>query len=159
MAGEVEESGAILIRLAEIHPDQMLLVPILGEIATGSPAQRPAMEARLRNFLRIAPKHGSARYYLAELLAAGLPEPPAEAIRLWQEAASLDTGDARPCLAMARVEQARNRSTSAIGWLTRALERDPASAEAHYHLARLYFRTGQRDLGNQHLKQFHALRK
>jgi tetratricopeptide (TPR) repeat protein len=157
IAGSFDESAALLVRRAERNPTDLRLVPLLGETGGASRTHRTAIEQRLRDFVRAAPSSAAARYYLATLLASGPSPASDEAVALWTEAAKLDAGDARPCLELARVEAARDRTDAAIAWLNCAVQRDPSSAEAHYRLARLYFQTNQRGLADKHLRQFRAL--
>lgn len=156
-AGNFDESAALLLQAAARHPRDVRLIPLLGETARSSPPNGAAFERRLREFVRVSPG-GAVRYFLAQLIASRQPEAPQEAIELWTEAARLDPRDARPCLELARAEAFRDRIEEAIMWYGRALERDPASAEAHYQLARLCLRTGRREVGERHMKQFQALR-
>lgn len=157
LTGRYEASATAMLDLLRRTPRDERLIPLLGETAASVPAaNRAAYIAALRSFAAAFPKSGEARYYLAQMLAAGAATPPAEAIALWTDAARLDTHDARPCLELARAATAQ--PAGAIMWLTRALERDPALPDAHFRLSRLYARQGDAAKAAQHLEQYRKLR-
>ena len=70
----------------------------------------------------------------------------AAAARAWAEKAPLDAA-ARYCLGKALEQVAE---TEAIGAFRQAVYLDPGFALAHFHLATLYQRLGQRDLAERH---------
>lgn len=158
MTADYDASASLLLRLAGRSPGNLRLLPLIGETAGASERYKSAMAALLRDFVHRAPASGAARYYLAQFLSGDSSEAPAQAIALWTDAARLDPRDARPCLELARVEASRADTSAAIRWLNRALERDPDLAEAHYRLAHLYLRIGQRKLSDEHMQRFRALR-
>ncbi|MCC6537304.1 MAG: tetratricopeptide repeat protein [Bryobacterales bacterium] len=158
LTGHYDASAASLLELVRSTPRDARLIPLLGETAgSAPPARRAAYVTALRQFAAAFPRSGEPRYYLAQLLAAGVPTPPAEAVALWTEAARLDPHDARPCLELARTATAR--PTEAIRWLEQALQRDPALPDAHFRLSQLYLRQGDRPRAAQHLQRYRELRQ
>jgi len=120
-----------------------------------------------REFLREGQPEEAAQRFRAALALDGNYLPALEGLGLvaveeglWSEAESyfrqiqrMDPGYARVYVGLGRLEAARENPQAAIGYYLRAIEMDSELAEAHYHLARAYERTGRYSLAEEYYKK------
>jgi tetratricopeptide (TPR) repeat protein len=81
-----------------------------------------------------------------------------KAFPLAAEAAGRNPNSARDFFLAGQALVKLGQFQNSLKWLTRALELDPAHAEAHYQLGLALRRLGQTDQANVHLEAFRALK-
>ena len=123
-------------------PRSLELLPFLAEMGEGS-----RVAPAIREIAAAHPSSGEALYY-----SARFTEPKADAVRLLEKAAALDTKDTRALLELARLHG--DDRSKAIVALEEALARDPSLAAAHYRLAALYRAIGEIEKSRVHMEAF-----
>ena len=134
-------------------PRTLALLPFLAEMGEG-----PIVAGAIREIAAADPANAEADPANAEALfyLARVTEPKAEAVRLLEKAAALDTKDTRALLELARLH-GDDRPT-AIAALEAVLARDGSIAAAHYRLASLYRAAGDIEKSRSHMEAFRQAR-
>lgn len=146
--GQYERAATVLLTASRAHPRELRLIPYLVEVLDAD----PRVAAQLKAWADAYPKHAEAQW--AYGVALMVPSPTESAKRLRQSAALSQDRDARPYLALARLEPDR-----AVAHLEKAVHADDANAEAHYRLAIAYQQRNDRGRAAQHMERYKALKR
>jgi tetratricopeptide (TPR) repeat protein len=143
-----EKSAAALMRACDLAPRDPAPYLILGETYSDSRVPVVGVVDYLDRFIALDPSNAQARYYQALALwkgQSGVPGSkdlsPVEAAL--EKAASLDPKFGPARLQLGNLYSDENKVPEAVTAYQEALRIDPDLADAHYHLAQLYRRTGK----------------
>jgi tetratricopeptide (TPR) repeat protein len=165
-AGDLEASRAEYEALLRQFPELALAHHGLGHLLSVQGNRRAAVE-HYRRAVELAPQFGPARYALALAYRdLGLDDSAQPHLAAYRE-----HGNRRPALRDPLLEQVRSmkgtardliveaarlgragRLDESIAMHQKALEADPAAAQAHVNLISLYGRTGRRDKAEEHYR-------
>jgi tetratricopeptide (TPR) repeat protein len=161
--GEYRDAVQSFCDAADLAPSDPRPYQFLGEMYGVSPEVSAEVAARLERFVETHPKNALARFHYAMSLWKGSRDTPgaAEMRRiegLLRESVALDPRLARGFFELGVLLAGQERHAEAIEQLRRATSLQPSLSQAHYRLAQLYQRTGQRDLAARELETFRRLK-
>jgi len=140
---------------SDLEPSDPPPYVILGKMAAGDKAASPAVIERLARFARLHPDSAEANYYYAVALWKRGSQPSTETAHqvesLLEDAHRLDPKLAGASLQLGVVYEQRQELSKAISAYQSASVADPQLKEAHYRLAQLYRRTGEKEKAGQEL--------
>ena len=160
--GEYRQAVQAFCEAADLAPSDPRPYQFLGEMYGVSPDVSGEISTRLERFVQTHPTNALAHFHYAmSLWKAGADAPPANEMRrietLLTRAVTLDPKMANGFLQLGILLADQKRTLEAIQALRRAVRLQPDLSRAHYRLAQLYQRTGQKDAAERELAIFRQL--
>lgn len=151
--GDFDKALQQFLAVVDIDPDSEAGYASFETLLPMAGPRLPEIVARLRGFRERRPKSPVGHFLLARALAAGEGTPSAEIEALLRQAVQADSEFWPAHYELAQLEQ----TDAAIRSLTHVVKLNPEHAQAHYTLAQLYARKGDRVRSVEHRKKHHAL--
>jgi tetratricopeptide (TPR) repeat protein len=145
---EYDEAVRVFCSAVDLDPNDRRPIQFLGRASRVSPELAREVDRRLQDFAQRFPENAAANYFYALSLwergGGDLGRDVDKIERLFSKAESLAPMWYEPHYQLGVVYEAQQRYGDAIGEMNRAVEIDPDFFPAHYRLAVLYNRVGQR---------------
>jgi tetratricopeptide (TPR) repeat protein len=138
---------------------------VLGKMQMAHPSPSSAVLARMERFVRLQPNNALANYYYAVALwktekTSGVSSNPANAAQiesLLENAVRLDPKLARGFLQLGILSEERSDLPKAIAAYQTAIATDSQLEEAHYRLAQIYRRMGEKLKAQEEIKLYEQI--
>jgi Flp pilus assembly protein TadD len=140
-----------------LDPEDLRPLVFLGQMIGVAPAHEREIHRELERFARLYPRHAQAQHYYGVSLLQLADAKTAE--RQFRKAAALDPNLPQPRLELGKLLSGKGLTQMAIRELEVAVRLAPDLSGAHYQLAQLYRRTGQKDLAGRHFAAYRKLRE
>jgi tetratricopeptide (TPR) repeat protein len=162
--GSYDQAAQRLCEASDLNPDDPNPYLFLGKMLIADAAQSEGSVERLARFARLQPDNALANYYYALGLwkqRTGLEEVSdlAQVESLLQKAVRLDPKLGVGYLQLGILYSDRQDFPKAISAYQEAITADPQLAEAHYRLAQVYMRTGEKLKAQQELQLYDQISK
>jgi tetratricopeptide (TPR) repeat protein len=162
--GSYDQAAQRLCAASDLNPDDPNPYLFLGKIQSVETTQFKGLVERLARFVRLQPENAMANYYYAISLWKGRKGPEdaatlAQAQTLLEKAVRLDPKLGIAYLQLGIVDSDRKDFPAAIADYQKAIQASPGLEEAHYRLAQVYRRTGERAKAEQELQVYDELSK
>jgi tetratricopeptide (TPR) repeat protein len=160
-SGSFADAAQRLCQASDLDPDSRAFYVFLGEMEKATNGPLPCAEEELARFARENPADASANYFYAVSVwkqerAPDNPENAHQVESLLERAVSLNPQYAPAYLELGKVRAARGDFAAAIQVLTKAVELDGNSADAHYQLGLAYKRNGEQAKAEQEFAAYKA---
>jgi tetratricopeptide (TPR) repeat protein len=160
--GEYREAVESFCEAADLAPSDPRPYQFLGEMYGVSPEVSGEISTRLERFVKTHSDNALAHFHYAmSLWKASAEAPTSDEMRrieaLLTRAVTLDPKMANGFLQLGILLGDQKRTPEAIQALRRAVRLQPDLARAHYRLAQLYQRTGQKEAAEKELAIFRQL--
>lgn len=160
--GEYDAAVESLCRAVDLDPADPRPLTFLGELHDVSPAMAEEVTRRLEGFVERYPANAQANYYYALSLWKRYLNQPLDSARAAAEkhlrtAIALDPRHAAAQFQLGLLLEDTGRLPGAIAAYNRAVRLDRSHRKAHYRLAQLYSRTGDRAAAQRYLQLFQQL--
>jgi tetratricopeptide (TPR) repeat protein len=159
--GQHEAAVKSFCRAADLTPSDPRPYQFLGEMYGVVPAMAGEITPRLARFAKAHPRNGLAQFQYAMSLWKGQPEssPDLRQVEtLLRRAVTLDHTLAKAFLQLGILLADQQRYAEAIPQLQSAVRLETDLAQAHYRLAQVYQRTGQKALAAKEFEIFERLK-
>jgi tetratricopeptide (TPR) repeat protein len=161
-SGSVDQGTKYVCQAADLEPANPIPSVVLGKISIAEPASSPSVLDRLARFVKRQPDGALANYYYAVALwkqnqTTRSPETARQVEALLEKARQLDPKLAGASLQLGIVFEDRRDLARAVDSYTAAINADPQLREAHYRLAQLYRRTGEKAKADQELAAYNRI--
>ncbi len=162
--GSSELATKSLCDASDLNPADPGPYLVLGKMQTANPAATPALLARMERFARLQPENALANYYYAVALwkhqkSSGASEDASQVKALLEKAVELDPKLARGYLQLGILSEERSDLAQAISAYQTAIAADSQLEEAHYRLAQVYRRAGEKRKADEEIKVYDQVSK
>lgn len=145
-----DEAAQRLCEAAELSSSDPEPYLFLGRIEIASPNPLPCVEPKLAQFVQQQPGNALGNYYYAMAIwkqhgRSTYPEVMGRVEGLLTKTVSIDPKCAEAYLQLGNLSTSRHEDAKAIGFYVNAIGADPQLSEAHYRLAMVYDRVGERE--------------
>ena len=161
-AGRYEDAVKKVCEASDLSPNDSAPYLFLGKMQSAENVFSPELLDHLRRFATTQPQNAQANYYYATALwkqSRGQQTSGSEIESLLEKAISLDPNYAPAELQLGIVKSERGDSSAAVNHLTRAIQLNPQSDEAHFRLSQAYRKLGETDKSKQELQTYKELSK
>jgi tetratricopeptide (TPR) repeat protein len=153
-SGSAEQAANYICQASDLNPEDPNPYRVLGKMAVADTASSPEVVARMARFHERFPESAPANYYYAIALwkqprDARSEETSQQVQSLLEKARQLDPKLAAVSLQLGILHEERHDLPRAIAAYQEAVATDPQLREAHYRLAQLYRRTGEKTKADQ----------
>ncbi len=160
--GEYEEAISSLLTAADLNPKDPHCYLFLSKAYLSSPNQAQKVIDRFRRYSELEPESALAQFYYAMSLWKGLrvdhPDVDFKAVEtLLRKSSALDGTIAATHLQLGILYNDEHLYEKSFPEYKRALELEPALADAHFRLGRYYLRVGEKDKAQAEFAVFQAL--
>jgi tetratricopeptide (TPR) repeat protein len=165
LRGQYDEAVRTFVLASDLDPsDARPYIFLAQAYSSATVSESTVVIERLRRFVQLQPKNALAHYYCALGLwkgergkdrVSGLDEIES----LLKRALALKPELADAHLQLGAVYEERQMPPDAIDQYQQAIKLQPGLAVAHYHLAKLYLRTGEKARASEELALYESLRK
>jgi tetratricopeptide (TPR) repeat protein len=157
-----EHAANYICQASDLNPADPNPYRVLGKIAVAETAISTAVVERMARFHKLDPESASANYYYAVTLwkqarDARSEETLVRVQSLLDKARQLDPKLAHASLQLGILYEERHDLPRAIAAYQEAAATDPQIREAHYRLAQIYRRTGQKQKAEQELAAYNRI--
>jgi len=157
--GFYDDAAQALCRATDLAPSDPRPYLFLGRMFDISVRHADEVTKRLKRFVEMQPGNALASYYYAMSLWKGQRGQSVQAdmdqiASLLKRAATLDPKFPDSHLQLGILYAGEQRYSNAIGEYQRAIKLKPDLADAHYHLAQAYSRTGEKVLAEKELELY-----
>ena len=144
---------------SDLNPADAGPYVVLSKMQAANPLAPPALLARMERFARLQPENALANYYYAVALwkhqkSSGASGSAAQIESLLEKAVLLDPRLARGYLQLGILSEERSDLARAISAYETAISADSQLEEAHYRLAQVYRRTGEKRKAEEEIKVY-----
>lgn len=162
--GSYDQAAQYLCQASDLNPGDPNPYLVIGKMQSAGTAQPDCMAARLERFARLQPQNAMANYYYALILWKQRQSPDdtrtlAQAESLLKKTVELDPKFSAGYLQLGILYSDQHDFPQAIAAYQEAIIASPESEEAHYRLAQLYRRTGEKIKAQQELQVYWRLSK
>jgi len=162
VSGSAEQGSKYVCEAADINPSNSPPYVVLGKMSMAEPAISQPVLDRLAQFFKRQPEDALANYYYAVALwkhnqITRSPETSRQIESLLEKARQIDPKLAGASLQLGIVFEDRRDLARAVESYEAAIHTDPQLREAHYRLAQLYRRTGERAKAEQELAAYNRI--
>jgi len=147
LQGKYEEAKRKFFSAADLDPRNSLPYSFLGQVQAKEIIESEGYLERVQRFAALEPNNARANYYYADCLWQRRSAGPARALA--QKATQLDPNVDLAYLLLGTIDAEEKNSTAAIEMFSKALQINPALAEAHYRLAQAYESSGDKTRAQQ----------
>jgi tetratricopeptide (TPR) repeat protein len=152
---------------SDLNPADSNPYLVLGKMQIAHPSPSQAVLARMERFVRLQPNNALANYYYAVALwkkemTSGVSNNPAHAAQiesLLENAVRLDPKLARGFLQLGVLWEERSDLPKAMAAYQAAIAADSPLEEAHYRLAQVYRRMGEKVKAQEEIKLYEQISK
>ena len=158
---QYDQAVKALIRATELMPSDPRPYLLLARAYNASPSESDEVVARLRHLVDIEPDNAQAHYYYALSLWKGKRGSEADLSQvegLLKNAVVLDPQFPDPHIELGALYAQQTRYALAIGEYQAAIRLKPDLARAHYRLAQVYLRNGDKAAARAELDAYEKLR-
>jgi len=161
--GHGEAAVRAFLSATDVNPSDPRPYLFLGKACGISNKLSAEVNSRLNRWIQLEPRNAQAYYYAALSLwkgkgQAGRDQTMGRIESLFRKSALLDPMFLFAHLQLGNVYSEENRLSEAISEYKEALRMKPNWADAYYGLGQAYFRTGQKELGQQQMAVYEELR-
>ena len=161
-SGSGELAAKYVGEASDLDPVDPQAYIVLGKMTAGETSVSPAVVERFARFTRLQPDNAQANYYYAVALwkqsrATASPETEHQVETLLKKALSLDPALSSASLQIGVLYEERRNLPQAVAAYESAAKMAPQLKEAHYRLAQLYRRTGEKSKAEQELATYNRL--
>ena len=161
-SGSADQAARYVCEAADLEPANSTPYVVLGEMSIAEPAATSTILDRLAAYAKRRPEDALASYYYAVALwkhnqASRSEDTSRQVESLLEKARQLDPKLAGTSFQLGVVYEDRRDSTRAIGAYQAALRANPQLREAHYRLAQLYRRAGEKAKAEQELAAYNRI--
>jgi len=151
-----------LCRASDLNPSDPRPYLFLGKMYNVSSARADEVAKRMNRFMETNPANPLAYYYaaLAEWKGARSGERGVDAARveaLFRKSLALDPRLENAHLQLGILLAGQRREPEALAEFQAAIRLNPEDPDAHYHLAQIYLRMGERERGQEELELYQKL--
>jgi Tfp pilus assembly protein PilF len=160
--GSADQGSKYVCGAADIDPSNSTPYIVLGKMSIADPAASPVVADRLARFLKLRPDDALANYYFAVALwkqnqTIRSPETSRQVESLLEKARHIDPRLAGASFQLGIVFEDRRDLARAVDSYKAAINADPQLREAHYRLAQIYRRSGERAKAEQELAAYNRI--
>jgi len=137
-----DEAVERLCEAVDLDPSDTKALDFLGKMQDISPQYKSEVDRRLAHFVKLYPKDAAANYYYG--LSLGEHGEP-----YLEKAVQLDPSFTEAHYRLGLLEENAGATAKAIEQYRIVIEQQSGFFQAHYHLARLYQKSGKRDLAEK----------
>jgi Tfp pilus assembly protein PilF len=161
-SGSADQGSKYVCEAVDINPSNSTPYVVLGKMSMAEPAISQSVLDRLAQFFKRQPEDALANYYYAVALwkqnqTSRSPETSRQVEALLEKAWQLDPKLAGASLQLGIVFEDRRDLARAVDSYKAAINADPQLREAHYRLAQLYRRTGEKAKAEQELAAYNRI--
>jgi Tfp pilus assembly protein PilF len=161
-SGSTDQSFKYICEAADINPSNSPPYVVLGKMSVAESATSVPVLDRLAQFFKRQPENALANYYYAVALwkhdqSSRSFETSRQVESLLEKARQLDPTLASASLQLGIVFEDGRDLPRAVGAYKEAINADPQLREAHYRLAQLYRRTGEKAKAEQELAAYNRI--
>jgi tetratricopeptide (TPR) repeat protein len=161
-SGSAEQAANYICQASDLNPTDPNPYGVLGKIAVAEAAISSAVVERMARFHKLHPESSSANYYYAVALwkqtrKVGLEETLPQVQLLLDKARQLDPKLASASLQLGILYEEHHDLPRAIAAYQEAVATDSQIREAHYRLAQIYRRTGEKQKAEQELAAYNRI--
>jgi tetratricopeptide (TPR) repeat protein len=161
-SGSAEQAGRYICQASDLNPEDPNPYRILGKMAVAETAISPEVVERMSRFRKLDPESAPANYYYAVALWKQTRDARSvnslrQVQSLLDKARQLDPKLASASLQLGILYEERHDLPRAIAAYQEAVATDPQLREAHYRLAQLYRRTGEKQRAEQELAAYNRI--
>ncbi len=161
-SGSADQAAHYICQASDLNPEDPNPYRVLGKMAVADTASSSEVVARMARFHERFPESAPANYYYAIALWKQTRDARSEETfhqvqSLLEKARQLDPKLAAVSLQLGILHEERHDLPRAIAAYQEALATDPQLREAHYRLAQLYRRTGEKTKADQELAAYNRI--
>jgi tetratricopeptide (TPR) repeat protein len=153
--GEFDQAVRMLCEGVDLDPQDLRPLAFLGQMIGVSPNMESEVHRRLEGFAKLYPAHAQAQYFYGLSL---LKHDGSKAESYLRRAAALAPTMPEPHLELGKLYADAGRTDEAIRELQSAIRLNSNLDAAHYKLAQLYQRGGQKELATRHFAEYRKIR-
>ncbi len=162
--GSYDQAARYLCQASDLDPANSQPYLFLGKIQEVETAPSPCIAQGLARFARMRPDDPQANYYYALSLwkrskAEGNGSNLAQVASLLEKATQLDPGFAAAHLQLGNLFADQKRYPEAVSSYQKAIAANPRLPDAHYRLAQIYMRTGEKRKASAEMQAYDQLAK
>lgn len=162
--GSYDQAARYLCQASDLDPANSHPYLFLGKIQEVETAPSPCIAQGLARFARLRPDDPRANYYYALSLwkrskAEGSSGDQARVASLLEKATQLDPRFAAAYLQLGNLFAGQKRYPEAVSSYQKAIAASPRLADAHYRLAQVYMRTGEKLKARAEMQAYDQLLK
>jgi tetratricopeptide (TPR) repeat protein len=163
-SGSRDQASNYVCQASDLNPADPNPYRVLGKMEIAETASSEAVAERLARFSQLQPTSAEANYYYAVALwkqnrTSKSTEVSRQVESLLEKARQLDPKLAAASLQLGVLFEERRNPDRAIEKYQEAITADPQLREAHYRLAQLYRRTGEKLKAEQELAAYNRISK
>jgi tetratricopeptide (TPR) repeat protein len=160
--GSSDQAANYVCQASDLNPADPNPYLVLGKMGAAETAGSPAVLERLARFAQLQPASAQANYYYAVALwqrnrTSKSTETSRQVEALLEKARQLDPKLAAASLQLGILYEERRDSARAIEKYQEAIATDPQLREAHYRLAQIYRRSGEKLKAEQELAAYNRI--
>ena len=161
-SGSADQAAHYVCQASDLNPEDPNPYRVLGKMAVADTASSSEVVARMARFHERYPDSAPANYYYAIALWKQTTDPRSEETfhqvqSLLEKARQLDPKLASVSLQLGILHEERHDFPPAIAAYREAVASDPQLREAHYRLAQLYRRTGEKTKADHELAAYNRI--
>jgi len=161
-SGSTDQGSNYVCEAADVNPSNSSPYVVLGKMSIAEPATSQPVLDRLAQFFKRQPENALANYYYAVALwkhdqSSRSPETSRQVESLLEKARQLDPKLAGASLQLGIVFEDGRDLPRAVESYKAATNTDPQLREAHYRLAQLYRRIGEKAKAEQELAAYNRI--
>jgi tetratricopeptide (TPR) repeat protein len=164
--GSYDLATKYVCEASDLNPAEASSYLVLGEMQIAHPSPSHAVLARMERFTRLQPDNALANYYYAVALwkqgkSSGTSNAAsvAQIEALLEKAVRLDPKLARGFLQLGVLSEERSDLSKTISAYQTAIAADPQLEEAHYRLAQVYRRMGEKVKAQEEIRLYEQISK
>lgn len=160
--GSQDEAARILCAASDLNPQDFDPYIFMGRMQAAAPKPPACFADRLARFARLQPQNAMANYFQAVSLwksrkNADDEQTFGQAQALLQKSIQLEPGLAAAYLQLGLMEDEESKDQQAVADFQKSIALDPQTDEAHYRLAQIYARTGEKKRAQEELDAYRKI--